>query len=215
MKKKPLIWIGIILVIGFVSLFLSLLITQSKNTEIQSSQQTRLSIHQTNEGDFPSRPFPASDVSNLPPEKNVPEKDKPDNNKPVSSTSPPQIEIKNEAPPNPADKTQPKQSGTISSNSPVINNVNPVNSSPPLNAQPPLSENTNNKKTYPPLKPGKSTLPPSSINNSEEIACSELEKILANKNNDLELGWAKVGIEVLKLEQEGENLMKSLGKKMR
>jgi len=44
----------------------------------------------------------------------------------------------------------------------------------------------------------------------DKVVCSVLEKTVDTKNNDLEMGWAKVGYEILQLEQEGESLITSL-----
>ncbi len=236
-KRVILSWIGVIVVIGFVSLVLSLLITPHEPPERLTQPILKESSLSTNEtvklksSSTPSfiSPVPEQPAATSP----VSEKAVQEDTSTIQPVSPPAVtEADNNSvqeSPNASDKKdEEKQLGIIRTLPNVIKHLPPANTTPLPNEQQAVSMG-NGVPNVKNLNPSRShsqnseheiqvsdvneLLKPQIEKPSEpidKVVCSVLEKTVDTKNNDLEMGWAKVGYEILQLEQEGESLITSL-----
>ncbi len=247
MKKTVLFlsWIGVIIVIGFVSFVLSMLIS-SHETLVPKSIQKIPDSTQT----IPKQSLPST-TDTLDPEASSTPSSAPSVSEQPLATSPSEVAVQKETStdkaviskddkssesetvqksepvspatldnnsvnksPNASDyKVQKEQSGTIIRSFRTIQQLAPTNTNTiPLQKkeQQAPAVSTDNQNSIPLLKQPRSNIPPSPPQDSEQVACSDVEKMVGDKNNDLEMGWAKVGYEVLQLEQQLENFTISL-----
>jgi cytoskeletal protein RodZ len=238
MTKKRVIfsWIGIIVVIGFVSLVLSLLITPHEPPEMPASNQPipKLSPPSTTDRVDPESSQSSSlPVSKQPAAISPSEETVQEDTSTIQPVSPPAVtEADNNSvqeSQNASDKKdEEKQLGIIRTLPNVIKHLPPANTTPLPNEQQAVSMG-NGVPNVKNLNPSRShsqnseheiqvsdvneLLKPQIEKPSEpidKIGCSDLDKTVGDKNNDLEMGWAKVGYEILQLEQEGESLITSL-----
>jgi len=218
MKKVSVIfsWISVIIVIGFVSMVLSLLITPHDTVVPETSAETPSapSVSEQPSANSPSEETVREDTSTIQPV-SPPAATEADNNSVQES-------------PNASDKKdEEKQLGIIRTLPNVIKHLPPTNTSPLHEQEAPavsmkngvsdLKTVLNHSRSHP--QNSEHEIQGSDVNELlkpqiekpsepiDKVVCSDLEKTVGDKNNDLEMGWAKVAYEVLKLEQERERLI--------